>query len=216
MKTSLNFTQLLRKVLKLLSDRRHLLFLLIILLLIFSGCGSNNEQNVNFDDKGSIRKLASQLIEENIRFVSAGYFTSESGKSIVAGFDTSEKNKIGISFSLIDKVDDEFQVIYNTGLLEGSFDDCIVDKMKFSSEKGELIYYDSREFYIGSGGGDVFLYLVNMLKRDIYYAHLIVNRTSGTSLFLSDNIADPLLRKFFVSYFKKDYSNLRLINSDIL
>jgi len=200
----------------LLLSRFYLFSSVILLLFIPSGCRSDNEQNVNFDDERSVRKLASQLIEENLRFVSSGYFTSELDKSIVAGFETSSKNKISISFSLIDKVDDEYQVVYNTGLLEGSFDKCIVDKMKFSSEKGELIYYDSQDFYIGSGGGDVFLYLVNMVKRKIYYAHLIVTRTSGASLFLSDNIDDPLLRKFFISYFKKDYGKLRMIESDVL
>ena len=89
-------------------------------------------------------------------------------------------------------------------------------KIKFSSEQGELIYYNSRDFYTGSGGGDVFLYLINMGKKQIYYAHLIVNRTTGAALFLSDNIEDPMMKKFFISYFKKDYAGLRLIETDIL
>jgi hypothetical protein len=182
---------------------------------VLSGCGGDN-QKVDFNDDRSLRELASDLIEKNIRFVSSGYFSSESGKSLVAGFETSVNNKSGISFSLIEKVDDEFMVVYNTGLLSGSFNNCIVDKMKFSSEKGELIYYDSKDFYMSSSSGDVFLYLVSMFKRKIYYAHLIVTRTSGASLYLSDNIQNPLLRKFFISYFKKDHPNLKLIESDIL
>ncbi len=188
----------------------------LLVLYLLSGCGGDNNQKVDFNDDRSLRELASDLIEENIRFVSSGYFSSELGKSIVAGFETSVNNKPGISFSLIEKVDDEFIVVYNTGLLSGSFNNCIVDKMKFSSEKGELIYYDSQDFYMSNSGGDVFLYLVSMFKRKIYYAHLIVSRISGASLYLSDNIEDPLLRKFFISYFKKDHQNLRIIKSDIL
>jgi hypothetical protein len=187
-----------------------------MLLLIVAGCTGDKEQKLNFEDERSIRELASRLIEENIKFVSAGYFTSETTKSIVAGTESSVKDKWGISFSLIEKNDDEFQVVYNTGILEGSIKNCVVDKMKFSSERGELIYYDSQDFYIGSGGGDVFLYLISMVKKEIYYAHLIVNKVSRAALFLSDNIEDPLMKKFFVSYFKKDYGNLRIIETDIL
>jgi len=186
------------------------------LIIFIAGCSGDGDQKVNFDDERSLRNLASNLIEKNVKFVSAGYFTSEDKKSIVAGTESTEKDKYGISFSLIEKVDDEFEVVYNTGFLEGSFDKCVVDKIKFSSEQGELIYYNSQDFYIGSGGGDVFLYLVNMVKRQIYYAHLVVNRSTGAALFLSDNIEDPMMKKFFISYFKKDYAGLRIIESDIL
>jgi hypothetical protein len=200
----------------LLLNRKYYLFVFVYLLTFIAGCGRDKEQKVNFDDEISIRNLASTLIEGNIKFVASGYFSSETGKSVVAGSESLERDKPGISFSLIDKVEDEFEVVYNTGILEGSFEKCVVDKIKFSSEPGELIYYNSKDFYIGSGGGDVFLYLVNMVKKEIYYAHLIVNRASGASLFLSDSTGDPMIRKFFVSYFRKDYGSLRIIENDIL
>lgn len=199
-----------------LLNRKYYLFVFVYLLTFIAGCGRDKEQKVNFDDEISIRNLASTLIEGNIKFVASGYFSSETGKSVVAGSESLERDKPGISFSLIDKVEDEFEVVYNTGILEGSFEKCVVDKIKFSSEPGELIYYNSKDFYIGSGGGDVFLYLVNMVKKEIYYAHLIVNRASGASLFLSDSTGDPMIRKFFVSYFRKDYGSLRIIENDIL
>jgi hypothetical protein len=200
----------------LLLNRKYYLFVFVYLLTFIAGCGRDKEQKVNFDDEISIRNLASTLIEGNIKFVASGYFSSETGKSVVAGSESLERDKPGISFSLIEKVEDEFEVVYNTGILEGSFEKCVVDKIKFSSEPGELIYYNSKDFYIGSGGGDVFLYLVNMVKKEIYYAHLIVNRASGASLFLSDSTGDPMIRKFFVSYFRKDYGSLRIIENDIL
>ncbi len=164
----------------------------------------------------AIKNLAAQLIDKKIEFVASGNFSSEETKSIVAGTEVSGKNQWGISFSLIEKIDDEFKVVYNTGLLEGSFDNCIVDKMKLSSFKGELVYYNSRDFYLGTGGGDVFLYIINFSEKEIYYAHLIVQKSAGVSLYLSENIEDPMIRKFFIRYFKKDYSALRIIKSDLL
>ncbi len=115
------------------------------------GCGKKESKQVNYNDMRAIKNLAAQLIDEEIKFITSGNFSSERTKSIVAGTEVSGKNKWGISFSLIEKIDDEFKVVYNTGLLEGSFDKCIVDKMKLTSFKGELIYYNSQDFYLGTG-----------------------------------------------------------------
>lgn len=187
----------------------------IIILSIIS-CGKKNDQHVNFDDPRSVRNIANNMIDETIRFSASGYFSSDTSRSIIAGTEKSEKSKMGISFSLIEKVDDEFKVVYNTGVLEGSFNKCIVDKMKFSSDGIEMIYYNSQDYYLGTSGGDVYLYVINFAEREVYYGHLIAERSSGTSLFLSENLIDPMLRRFFISYFKKDYTALRIINSDKL
>lgn len=189
---------------------------IILPFLFLSGCGKKDSKPLNYDDTRAIKNLAAQLIDKEIKFVAAGEFSSEGTKSIVAGTEVSGKNKWGISFSLIEKIDDEFEVVYNTGLLEGSFNNCIVDKMKLSSFKGEMIYYNSKDFYMGTGGGDVFLYIINFFKKEIYYAHLIVQKSAGVLLYLSENIEDPMIRKFFIRYFKKDYSALRVIKSDQL
>ena len=189
---------------------------IILLLLFLVGCGKKESKTVNYNDKRAIKNLAAQLIDKEIQFIASGNFSSERTKSIVAGTEVSGENQWGISFTLIEKVDDEFKVVYNTGLLEGSFDKCIVDKMKLSSFKGEMIYYNSRDFYLGTGGGDVFLYIINFSEKEIYYAHLIVQKSAGVLLYLSENIEDPMMRKFFIRYFKKDYSTLRIIKSDLL
>lgn len=189
---------------------------ILLTLLFLTGCGKKDSKPVNYNDMRAIKNLAAQLIDKEIKFVTSGNFSSEETISIVAGTEVSGKNQWGISFSLIEKIDDEFIVVYDTGLLEGSFNNSIVDKMKLSSFKGEMIYYNSKDFYLGTGGGDVFLYIINFSQKEIYYAHLIVQKSAGVLLYLSENIEDPMIRKFFIRYFKKDYSALRIIKSDLL
>ena len=194
----------------------HKIIGIILLVFFLVSCGKKESKTVNYNDLRAIKNLAAQLVDEEIKFIASGDFSSEKTKSIVAGIEVSGKNQWGISFMLIEKVDDEFKVVYNTGLLEGSFDKCIVDKMKLSSFKGEMIYYNSQDFYLGTGGGDVFLYIINFFEKEIFYAHLIVQKSAGVLLYLSENIEDPMIRKFFIRYFKKDYSTLRIIKSDLL
>ena len=193
----------------------HKFFGTIFFLLLFYSCGDKIKQ-VNFDDPRAVRNVANKLLEDNIKFSAAGYFSSDSARSIVAGTESSGPDQFGISFSLIDFVDDELNVVYTTGILNGSFDKCVVDKMKFSKEKNELIYYNSKDYYLGSGGGDVYLYMISFESREVYSAHLIVDRSVGVSLYLSDNIVDQSMKQFIISYFKKDYYSLRIVNSDVL
>ena len=188
---------------------------IISILLLLSCCG-DKIKHVNFDDPRAVRDVANKLLEENIKFSSAGYFSSDSARSIIAGTESSGANQFGISFSLIDFVDDELQVVYSTRILNGSFDKCVVDKMKFSKEKNELIYYNSKDYYLGTGGGDVYLYMINFESREVYSAHLMVDRAVGVSLYLSDNIVDQPMRQFIISYFKKDYYSLRIVTTDVL
>ncbi len=102
---------------------------------------------------------------------------------------------------------------YTSGLLDGSFDGCIVDKIKFSEIPNELIYYNSKSYFMGSGGGEVFLHVVDLNKRKVYSAHLTTAARGPATLELSDNIDIPMLRTFFVSYFRRDYPSLKVIES---
>ena len=111
----------------------HKIIGIILLLFLLIGCGEKDSKPVNYNDMRVIKNLAAQLIDKPIKFITSGDFSSEGTKSIVAGTEESEQNQWGISFSLIEKIDDEFKVVYHTGLLQGSFDNCIVDKMKLSS-----------------------------------------------------------------------------------
>ena len=198
-----------------LSNSKYRLIGLISIILFISNC-AEKIKHVNFDDPRAVRNVANKLVEDNIKFSAGGYFSSDSTRSIVAGTELSTGEKYGIAFTLIDFVDNELQLVYTTETLNGSFDKCIVDKMKFSSDAAEMIYYNSKDYYLGTGGGDIFLYIINFVKREVYYAHLMVEKTAGVSLYLSDNIDDPSMRQFFVSYFKKDYHALRIVRSDIL
>jgi len=79
----------------------------ILFLLLLAGCGKKDNNQVNYNDMRAIKNLAAQLIDKKIEFVASGNFSSEETESIVAGTEVSGKNQWGISFSLIEKIDDE-------------------------------------------------------------------------------------------------------------
>ena len=183
------------------------------LLFILAGCKKSDEPPPHqlFENPQLVLKTAKDLIGENISFTSAGHFESDSIKSIVAGVEINDENNWGIKFYLISWADGEFKLKYSTNLLEGSFIQCLVDKIKFSDIETELIYYNSKNYFLGNAGGEIYSHIIDLKKLRTYSAHLSVISSGRVSLDLSENIDNAMIKNFFVSYFRKDYPNLRLI-----
>lgn len=195
------------------------IFLSFIILWFFiaAGCKKSYEPPPHnlFENEQLVLKTAKDLVGENVSFSTAGHFESDSVKSIVAGVEISESNAWGIKFYLISWVDGEFQIKYTTGLLNGSFVQCLVNKIKFSDFDTELIYYNSKNYFLGNAVGDVYSHVIDLKKLKVYSAHLSVISEGRVSLDLSQNIDNPMIKNFFTSYFRRDYPNLRLVEKAI-
>jgi len=187
--------------------------LLPVFVIAAGGCKKSYDPPPHnlFENEQLVLKTAKDLVGENISFTSAGYFESDTLKSIVAGAEISEKNEWGIKFYLISWVEGEFKVTYQTGLINGSFVQCLVNKIKFSNHDNELIYYNSKSYFLGNAGGDVYSHVIDLKKLKVYSAHLSIISEGRVSLDLSQNMDDPMIKNFFTSYFRRDYPNLRLV-----
>ena len=141
----------------------------------------------------------------------------ETGKQfIVTGREINNSDDWGIKFTFIEKSGNEFVVKYETDLLEGSFKECFIDKIKFASIDYDLVYFNSQSYFLGSGGGEVFSYIIDLENKQVYYAHLVIESETSTSLFISDNTKNKELINFFTMMFKKDYPGLKLVDDDII
>jgi len=201
----------------LLLNKTILHLVIIITLISIGGCKKSYEPppyNL-FENDQLVLKTAKDLVGDNVSFTTSGYFESDTLKSIVAGVEISDKNEWGIKFYLISWTEGEFKIKYQTGLLNGSFVQCLVNKIKFSGFENELVYYNSKSYFLGNAGGDVYSHVIDLKKQKVYTAHLEVITEGRVSLDLSTNIDNPMLKNFFISYFRRDYPNLRLVEKAI-
>lgn len=199
-----------------LSDKTFKKFLFIIFILVVS-CSDKSEKIpvLNYEDKKQMLEIARRFFDSNITHAFGGVFDESGKESIVAGVELNDSKQWGIKFYQLKKVDNELVKIFETNLLDGSFKESLVDKIKFPMRDYELIYYNSQGYFMGSGGGEVISYIIDFAKKEVYYAHLVADPVIPPSLFISKNTQDKYIREFFYTYFKKDYPKLRLVDEDI-
>ena len=154
--------------------------------------------------------------DENVNVAFGGVFDDTVKETVVAGSEVENSDSWGIKFIQLQEKNNEFNVKYETELLEGSFKESFVDKIKFSSFDNELIYYNSGNYYMGSGGGEVFSYIINFEDKQVYYAHLVTEPSNSVSLFISENTENREIINFFTLTFKKDYPDLKIVNEDVV
>ncbi|MEJ5262420.1 MAG: hypothetical protein WHT45_07050 [Ignavibacterium sp.] len=199
-----------------LSDKTiKILFAFTLLILI--SCSDKNEKipALNYEDKKQMLEITKKFFDENTAKAFGGVFDESGRETIIAGIEKNDKSGWGIKFYQLRLVDNELEVIFETKLLDGSFKESLVDKIKFPMRDYELIYYNSQGYFMGSGGGEVISYIIDFGKKDIYYAHLVADPVIPPSLFISNNTQDKYIREFFYTYFKKDYPRLRIVDEDI-
>ncbi|MEJ2507205.1 MAG: hypothetical protein P8Y81_13175, partial [Ignavibacteriaceae bacterium] len=160
-----------------LSIEKHKHIYLFLIFVILSSCGKKDEKPVDLNDPAAVQRIVGEILPKEARFSTSGNFTSDKILSIVAGTETDTKNIQGISFILIDKKDDEYKVDFRTHILDGSFEKCLVDKIKLSSLGGEMIYYNSKDYFIGTSGGDIYSYIIDFRNKEVYSAHLVSGKT---------------------------------------
>uniref|UniRef100_A0A7V2ZHT3 Lipoprotein n=1 Tax=Ignavibacterium album TaxID=591197 RepID=A0A7V2ZHT3_9BACT len=190
---------------------------LLALLIVAAGCSDKNEKIpvLNYEDKKQMLEVVKRFYDENVINAFGGVFDESGKETIVAGIEKNDKNEWGIKFIQLKKVDNEFETIFETKLLDGSFKESMVDKIKFPMRDYELIYYNSQGYFMGSGGGEVISYIIDFGKKEIYYAHLVADPEIPPSLYISPNTQDRYIREFFYTYFKRDYPKLRIVDEDI-
>ena len=217
----MNFIQLLRKEQKLLLNKKVLYSFILIFPLLIS-CGGKNTNNketpqkTDYENPQFIMQEAKKALGDNVKFAYKGRYNNDSLIGIAAGTEVQNSKEWGIKFLLLKLDGNNLTTIYQTPLLNGSFNKCLVQKIKFPMFDYELIYYNSQAYFLGSGGGEVYSYLINFNEGKTYYAHLVDEPGKPTSLFLSENIDINEVRSFFISNFKRDYPAIKVVPKDIV
>lgn len=193
-------------------------FLIVIALLFVFSCSEKKEKipQIDFENKTQVLETVQKFYSKDYQIAISGLFDEIGKQYIIAGQEVNNADTWGIKFIQLEKSGDEFKSIYETELLEGSFKESMVDKIKISSFGYDLLYYNSQGYYLGSGGGEILSYIIDFENKEVYYAHLVVESENSVSLFISEDTKKKEIVNFFTFAFKKDYPGLVIVTDDII
>ena len=173
---------------------------LTILLLLFGLVSCSDKQEkipvLDFENKAQVLDAVKKHYNKETQAAFGGLFDETGKQFVAAGWEINNADDWGIKFAFLEKSEDEFESIYET--------EC------------DLVYYNSQGYFMGSGGGEVFSYIIDLENKQVYYAHLVVESQTATYLFISDNTKNKELINFFTLTFKKDYPGLTIVEDDIV
>ena len=202
-----------------LLNKKYIPILFLILLGLNSCSEKKKETNLvelknSYNNPSFVLGQAKAILGNDVQQTFRGRFDRDTVIEVIAGTEVEKQTEWGIRFYLLKLLDGKLTKVWQTDLLPGSFKGSMCDKIKFPSFDHELLYYNSKDFYMGSSGGEVFTYIINFQDHKTYMAHL-VNKGKPASLYISDNINVPEIHNFFFGIFKKDYPDLRISDKNV-
>ncbi len=206
----------------LLQNKKIVLLSTVILgiLFLFISCnknGNKNSEQLKESDLLNQENLKNFLKQHSITDYSIALydkFIDITKSDIFVGKEITNQSEWGIKFILYSIKKDSLIKIFESKLLDGSFNESKVEVIQIPDYQNKLIYYNSQDYFMGSQSGEVFSYIVDFKLKEIYYAHLSVIPGKPISLYLSENIKNEVIKNYFKKDFINDYPNLILAKND--
>lgn len=206
--------------------RRLLFFSFLIFLCSVYSC---NENKV---DKQTEQEIGDSLSVSRITFIKSrtavklnakalgvlfGNFTDSTKLicAILLKMESKDLKNLSIAFVDTSLINSENFVLYVTDPLEGDPENTELTSVLLTDSPHPLVYFNTGDFLMGTGGGEVYHYLIDAAKKQIYPAHFIADKANGFGLFLPLISRAAEIREFFHTRVSKQFSPLSTLKRDI-
>ncbi len=205
-----------------LLNKKIYLFVILIFTVLFFSCSDKENRTkeitpqelAKYNNPEFVLSQAKKILKGRVTYAYKGRFDKDTVIEIAFGEEVADTNNWGIKIALLKMENGDLKIAFESGLLDGSFRECLFQKIKFPSFSHELVYYNSQDYFMGSSGGEVFSYIVDFDARKIYSAHMFTGPGKSVSLYVSDNIDVPEIKSFFIKNFQRDYPTVAVVKND--
>lgn len=217
----MNFIALLKKEQQLLSNlKNYIYYLPAFYLILLFGCSESKIENPidsltqKLNNPEEALLFLNSKLSAPVDYAVLGNYENIDTPQLIGIEEVMTKKEWGIKFSGYNFTVDTVLVAFKTELYEGAIKGSKIQNIKVDSAGSDLLFYSSQDYFLGSGGGEIFAYIVDVKEKSVYYAHLFFLRNKAPQLFLSPNITDIRIRDYFTSAFKNDYNELIVVDKD--
>ena len=200
---------------------KYLFLLFFIFFFILNGCNKKTEKvdtNIllkKYNSQVFLLKKVQEVLGKDVYFAVKGNFDNKNNLEIAAVKEINKIDTAGIQFFLLGLKETDLSVISSTKILRGSLTKSFTNKIEFPFFNYELLYYNSNDYYIGSGGGEQFSYIINLKENETDYSHVVSVSKKLGRIYISKNIKRKEIKNFFLSNAKRDFPNIKVSATDI-
>ena len=211
---------LLKKVQKLQFISVFLGSCILLLPFFFFACDKNNKQDDPLAGKSQVteEKLITDYIQHSyngneLKIIKGNFRANESENSAVL-FEVNKGPELGIRFILLHVAGDSVSQQFSSSLFDGAVNEAVYEKIRVPGKNYDGVYYNSGSYFMGSGGGEIFSYIVDFSEAKIYTAHLFILKNQVPKLFIPEIVRNTEMGTFFQKKCKIDFPNVQVVSRD--
>jgi hypothetical protein len=184
-------------------------FFCILALLIFYSCEKSNQDPAPLAEKLSridslslrfpnLNPKALSVVTGEIITALEGNFSNAKDVVYAVLIDDQTKNLCHLKIKFIRKFDTYYQAAYSSPSLEGIKKSFGLEKAILPGLSYQLLYFDSGGYYLGSGGGEIFSYLIDAEMARTYSALLRIGDGNPPQILIPRSCNRIEVRNYFI------------------
>lgn len=119
----------------------------------------------------------------------------------------------GIKFYLFDGNASPLKPLFESPVYDGSLEQSLVKFVRI--ENRNYLFYSSTDYFLGTSGGEQYLYVADLPNNKIFTAHLGVFPDGIVKMYIAPG-APAAVFAFFGSEVKRDFPEYELVKRDIV
>jgi hypothetical protein len=191
--------------------------LCFLVIVMFSGCGKNDknqEQPVSFktEDERIVEFVNNTYHCKEAKVLKGVYKPNYELFAVV--YEINSGTDFGIKFMLAHIHADSVIVDYNSNLVDGAVNQSVFERVNVTGKGYDLVYYSSSDYFMGSGGGEVFTYVIDFNEPSLAYGHLYISGEGAPKFYIPSTVEDKSIREFLIRRIKSDFSDIKPVSQD--
>lgn len=194
-----------------------LLPICVLPLLVMSGCGKGDKS------EGQLVVFKTDA-EKIIEFVNNAYHCKEA--KVLKGmykpnydlyavvYEINSGTDFGIKFMLAHLHADSVIVDYTSNLVDGAVNQSVFETVKIPGANYDMAYYSSSDYFMGSGGGEMFTYVIDFNTSSIGYGHMFISVGGVPNFYIPATVKGQNIREYLIGRIKSDFSDIKVVSQD--
>lgn len=144
-----------------------------------------------------------------------GHFLTMDGEEYAVLRDAKNGRDVGIIISICSVKQGTVTINYETPIVDGAVKHSIFQKVNVPGVTDTLLYYDSGDFFMGSGSGELYAYIIQPKEVSFLKAHLFIDGDTPPKVFIPDTPKTKVLRGYLFNKLRDQFPGLKFAAKDV-